>query len=109
MGRVSSVSPTSSAVVLADGRTVFVSPSTTVHTIDARTVTIDELRPGDEVTIQVQQVVPVAGLETSPDGHHAATPDSVRDRRGAAPSYRYPGSSEVAADRAVIVRYPEAL
>jgi hypothetical protein len=108
-GRVRSISTSGSEVVLADGRTVILSPSTTVQTVNARTVTIDELRPGDPVTIQVEQVVPVAGLDATAHGAHAGTSESDRHDSAVLPSYRYPGSSVVAADRAVIVRYPEAL
>jgi hypothetical protein len=107
-GRVTRVTPTGHEVLLADGRTVIVSPSTTVRTVNAQTVTMDELRPGDEVSIQIQQVVPVAGLDTTTtDGAYRNT--TVRDRHAFAPSYRYPGSAEVAADRVLIVRTLEAL
>jgi hypothetical protein len=100
-GRVTRSDMAGTQVVLADGRTIYVSAPTAVPTVTPQTVTVTQLRPGDQVAIQVQQVVPVAGAEPSNAGGLAH--DVV-----AVPSYRYPGSAQVAADRVSIVRYPEA-
>lgn len=163
-GKVTRVNSYGSHIVLSDGRSFVVSPSSTVRTVTPRNVA--ELSPGDDVLIQVQKIVPVLGLDVTPtdrrymtaDGQYVttdgrtSTPDgrfvdvtgrpvasdnryasadgryavdgryvtsdgravmageagSRQDRVLIAPSYRYPGSSKVAPDRVVIIRYPQA-
>lgn len=164
-GRVTRVNSYGSQIVLSDGRSFVVSPSSTVRTVKPSNVAVNDLSPGDEVVIQVQKIVPVLGLDATPsdqryatldgpnvtsdgrtrmdgrfvdatgqpvvsDGRYAAAdgryavdgryvtsdgryttagdPGSRQERILIAPSYRYPGSSKVAPDRVVIIRYPQS-
>lgn len=100
-GRVHRMDSAGSQIILRDGRAIVVTPSTTVRTLDAKTVAVNELRPGDEVRIQVQQLVPVAGVRSESP---SAAPQDVMT----GPSYRYPGSALVAPDRVTIIRYNQS-
>lgn len=62
-GRVAVVEPRGSQIVLADGTTVLVTPSTSVQTTSAQAIAVNELRPGDQVVVQVQQVVPIVDYD----------------------------------------------
>jgi hypothetical protein len=102
-GRVQSVDARGTHVVLSDGRTVYVSPAAATRNLSAHTVTVTDLQPGDEVVIQVQEVIPVAGPTAG--AVHAITVTPAPSL----PSYTFPGSALVAPDRVVILRYPEAV
>lgn len=102
-GRVKNVDARGTHVVLSDGRTVYVSPSAATNNLSTHTVTVSDLRPGDDVVIQVQEVIPVAGPTAGAVHAMSVTPAPTL------PSYVFPGSSLVAPDRVVILRYPEAV
>jgi hypothetical protein len=102
-GRVKSTDARGTYVELSDGRTVHVSPSAATRNLSTHAVTVTDLRPGDEVVIQVQEVIPVAG--TTAGAVHAITVTPAP----ALPSYTFPGSALVAPDRVLILRYPEAV
>ena len=102
-GRVKSTDARGTYIELSDGRTVYVSPSAATRNLSTHAVTVTDLRPGDEVVIQVQEVIPVAGRTEG--AVHALT---VTPAPTALPSYTFPGSALVAPDRVLIVRYPEA-
>lgn len=101
--RVKRVDRSGSQIVLSDGRTIYVSPSAPVWTIEPKTVAVSEIRPGDQVVIQVQQIVPVAGVDA------ATTAPGLVHNVVTTPTYEFPLSSKVSGDRVVIVRYPETL
>ena len=101
-GRVKNVDARGTHVVLSDGRTVYVSPSAAPNNLITHAVTVDDLRPGDDVVIQVQEVIPVRGSTSGAVHAMSVTPAPTL------PSYVFPGSSLVAPDRVVILRYPEA-
>jgi hypothetical protein len=61
MGRVNWVDPSGTQVVLNDGTTVAVGPSTQMQVAGGRAVTITDLRPGDQVVIRARPSAPVAG------------------------------------------------
>ena len=137
-GRVAVVEPQGSKIVLADGTTILVTPSTSVTTANARTVTVNELRPGDEVVVQVQQVVPVvdyrgdelmmprrARVETrsrtvrtdvTPAARTEVTPPATVTTRVTTtdrqvevpPHFLVPTEARVIADRVVLVRRSQA-
>jgi hypothetical protein len=53
MGRVVSVDPSASTVLLSDGTVVTVSPSTRMQMATGQTLTISELKPGDQIVVRV--------------------------------------------------------
>jgi len=101
-GRVQSVDARGTHIALSDGRTVYVSPAAVSKNLSTHTVTVTDLQPGDEVVIQVQEVIPVAGPTAGAVHAITVTPTP------SLPSYTFPGSALVAPDRVLIVRYPEA-
>jgi hypothetical protein len=101
-GRVVSTDARGMHIQLSDGRMVYVSPAAATRNLSTQPVVVTDVRQGDEVVIQVQEVVPVAG--TTEGALHAITVTPVPSL----PSYTFPGSALVAPEQVVIVRYPQA-
>jgi len=97
MGRVLSVDPGANQVMLSDGTIVTVSPSTKMALAGGQTLTVGELRPGDQVVVRVTPSgtaqVTSPGVVTS--GH------SVNTLPGT--GYR----ARLSADQVVIIRQTE--
>lgn len=74
-GRVTRVTSQGSQIVLSDGRSFVVSPSSTVRTVTPQNVALNELSPGDDVVVQVQKIVPVLGMDVTPTDRRYMTTD----------------------------------
>jgi hypothetical protein len=101
MGRIVNVDPGGSLVLLSDGTAVRLNSSTTMQVPGGQTVTIRDLKPGDEVVVHLRQPAGVASTQTFvPTG-------TVTSGSAVAPGWQgY--RAIVDADQVVVIRYPEA-
>ena len=102
MGRVVSVDPSANHVMLADGSVVTVSPSTRIVLANGQTLTVNELRPGDQVVVRVS---PGTAVQTSPGTTTTVVPGSTS---GVTTLPRTGYFARLDADQIVIVRNAEA-
>jgi hypothetical protein len=100
MGRIVNVDPGGSLVLLSDGTVVRLNSSTTMQVPGGQTVTIKDLRPGDELVVHLRQPSGVASTQTIVPAQ-TVTP-------GAAVTPAWQGYRAVIdADQVVVIRYPE--
>jgi Cu/Ag efflux protein CusF len=104
MGRVIRVDDTGNQILLADGTVVTVSPSTRMVMASGQTVTIRDLKPGDQVVVRVGQPAGTAQVVTPP----ATSPRVVADQpaySASLPAYR---GAVLMADQIVVIRQTQA-
>jgi hypothetical protein len=100
MGRIVNVDPGGSLVLLSDGTAVRLNSSTTMQVPGGQTVTIRDLKPGDEIVVHLRQPAGVASTQAIvPAG-------TVTSGSAVAPAWQgY--RAIVDADQVVVIRYPE--
>ena len=102
MGTVSRVEPASHQVVLTDGSVVQFAPTTTVRS-NNRPVTITQLRPGDEILIQVRPAAAPATVVTT-----APVPVAADRYTGSALPYQSYAVTRIEASDVVVMWSPQA-
>jgi hypothetical protein len=85
--------------LLSDGTVVRLNSSTTIQVAGGQTVTIRDLKPGDELVVHLRQPVSVASTQTIMPAE-TVTPTTVAP---AWQGYR----AVIDADQVVVIRYPE--
>jgi hypothetical protein len=105
MGTVSRVDPVSRQIVLSNGTIVYVAPHTTIRT-RTNALTINQLRTGDEILIQVRNPAVVAAPATVV----TTTPVTVAADRyvGSALPYQSYADSRIEATDVLIMWTPQA-
>jgi len=66
MGRVTSIDSSGGQIILSDGTILAVGPSTRMQMWNGQVVTINDLRPGDEVVVRVRQAPAAVAVPTAP-------------------------------------------
>lgn len=97
MGRIVNVDPGGSMVLLSDGTVVRLNSSTPMQVAGGQTVTIRDLKPGDELVVHLRQPSGVASTQTIVPAETATTVSPAWQ------GYR----AIIDADQVVVIRYPE--
>ena len=110
MGTVSRVDPASNQIVLSNGAVVYVSPTATLRSGGQR-VAITNLRPGDEILIQVRHPMPVAISAPAPSNvtvYSSPVPSTADRYVGSALPYQSYADSRIEASDVQIMWSPQS-
>lgn len=100
MGRIVNVDPGGSMVLLSDGTVVRLNSSTPMQVPGGQTVTIRDLKPGDELVVHLRQPSGVASTQTIVPAETVTPTTTISP---AWQGYR----AIIDADQVVVIRYPE--
>jgi hypothetical protein len=110
MGTVSRVDPATNQIILSNGAVVYVSPTATLRSGGQR-VAITNLRPGDEILIQVRNPVTVAAPVPAPTNltiHTAPVPSTADRYVGSALPYQGYADSRIETSDVQIMWSPQS-
>jgi hypothetical protein len=100
MGQVISVNESGSQILLSNGTVVAVSPSTRMQMAGGRSVSMAELKPGDQIVVHARPVAPASAQVITPAS--TAVVDTV-------PRSSWPGyQAVIEADQIIVIRLTQA-